>query len=119
MNKYQPAVTNHLTQIAVDKKLIRDRWPQNLPQLRGHESLKTINGHLVVPEDEEHLYRWARVLNNPRPFDMYHKRALLLIDSSSPDRLKQVAIHVQGFVSPFNLSLGTLGNWDGRYAPCH
>ena len=89
-------------------------WPENLPQLRGHDSVKAIDDYLLVPEDEESLYQWARILNNPQPFDMYHKRALLLIDSSSSERLKQVAIHVQGFVFGFNLNLGTLGNWDGR-----
>lgn len=97
-----------------EKELLRNLWPVKIQQLRGPATAGEVQNQLLVPEDQEHMHPWARILANPNPLDMYHKRALLLVPAKMGNPLQQVALHVQGFVSAQNLCLETLGNWTGK-----
>ncbi|KAK7678082.1 hypothetical protein QCA50_018875 [Cerrena zonata] len=95
--------------------LTRELWPEDIPYYVGKPLRVTdVKSSDLIPLKPEHLYDWARVVNNPHPMDRTRGRALILVNPSRPRMLEQVAIKVQGFVEARGLSLETLGNWDGE-----
>lgn len=95
-------------------KLLRNKWREQNDTLKtalGESEAKVQN---KIPENSVELYAWARLDKNPNQVGRSRSQVLLLVDPTSPDVRKQVAVKVYGFARPTGMSLGALGNWSGK-----
>ena len=90
-------------------------WPKLYPRLKGDmRTIGEIGYEEKVPEEEEDLHTWAKVMSNPAPLDRARRWSLVTVMPPEQGRRRVVAICVQGFVEANRLKIGALGNWDRK-----
>ena len=88
-------------------------WPQHIPRLvQDIRYSRTLQDRDIVPDDDNSLAHWARVISNPDRSNAMHRH--VLVHKTSPEGAEeptdvQLAFRLQGFVHKINLK--PTGNW--------